>query len=217
MAKGEKQFIVIGLGRFGSSVAKKLAELGADVMAVDRDERSVNEASEYATYSVQADMTDPAAVKAVGLQDFDVAVVTIGTDIQSSVLITMICKEAGIRQVIAKAQNDLHARLLKKVGADRVVLPEYEMGEKLAAMLLSPDILDYIKLSDDFDLVEMPVLPEWSGKSIREADIRRRYGLNIIAINRGGKIDISIDPDDVLRREDLIFVIGPKKSIRKIK
>ena len=167
-----KQFVVIGLGRFGESVAKTLYSLGHDVLAIDMDEDSVQEISDSVTHAVQMDATDESALKTLGLRNFDVAVVTIGSNIQASVMITLLVKELGVKYIIAKGQSDLHAKVLYKIGADRVILPEKDMGIRVAHNIASSNILDYIELSEDYSILEIRALSIWVGKSLKELKLR---------------------------------------------
>ena len=160
-----KQFVIIGLGRFGLSVAKTLYDLGNDVLAIDMDEDLVQEISDNVTHAVQLDATDENALRSLGIRNFDVAVVTIGSNIQASVMVTLLVKELGVKYIIAKGHSDLHAKVLYKIGADRVVLPEKDMGVRVAHNLVSDSILDYIELSAEYSIMEIRSLNEWHGKS----------------------------------------------------
>ena len=211
-----KQFAISGLGRFGSSVAQTLYMLGHDVLVVDSDAERVDEISDYVTHAVQADATDEGALKALGLRNFDVAVVTIGTDIQSSILITLLCKELGVKHVIAKAQNELHAKVLYKIGADKVVFPERDMGMRVAHTLVSNNILDFIELSPDYSMLEMAVMEDWIGYTLKDLELRNRYGINVIAIKRDNGIEISPNGNNILLSGDVLLVIGSVKDIRKL-
>jgi len=210
-----KQFVVIGLGRFGSSIAKTLYSLGNEVMAIDNDEETVQNISDFVTHAVQADATDEATIKSLGIRNFDVAVVTIGSNIQSSVMITLLLKELGIKYVIAKAHNELHAKVLYKIGADRVVFPERDMGVRVAHNLCSSNILDYIELSPDYNIMEITAIEEWENKSFRELDMRNKYGFNVMAIKRSSEINVSPKADDVIRPGDVLVVISETENIRK--
>lgn len=212
----KKQFVVIGCGRFGSSVAQKLFEMGSEVMVVDRSEETVQNISESVTYAVQADATDENALKSLGIRNFDVAVVTIGQDIQSSILVTLMLKELGIKHIVAKAQNSLHAKVLYRIGADRVVFPEREMGARIAKNLVSDNILDYIELAPDYSVVEVIALEEWVGKSLKDLNIRARYGINVMAIKNGLDINIAVDADEVIKEGDVLVVIGHNDDLEKI-
>lgn len=212
----KKQFVIIGCGRFGSSVAKKLYELGAEVMAVDEHEETVQNISDFVTYAVQADATDEKTIKSLGIRNFDVAVVSIGGDIQSSILITLMLKELGVKYVVAKAQNDLHGKVLYRIGADRVVFPEREMGIRVASNLVSDNILEYIELAPDYSIMEIVALPLWMGKTLKEIDMRNEYGINVMAIKHGEDIDITISANEVIKEGDVLVVIGHNDNLKKI-
>ena len=169
-----KQFVIIGLGRFGSSVAKTLYALGHDVLAIDSNEDLVQEISDSVTHAVQMDATDENALRTLGLRNFDVAVVTIGANIQASVMATLLVKDMGIKYIIAKGNSDLHAKVLYKIGADRVILPEKDMGVRVAHNLVSSSILDYIELSPDYSIIEIESPKEWYGKSMKELSLRSK-------------------------------------------
>lgn len=211
-----KQYAIIGMGRFGSSVARTLYSLGHDVLAIDRDEEQIERISDYVTHAVQGDATDESVLQALGLGDFDVAVVTIGGDLQSSILICLLCKEMGVRTVVAKAQNELHARVLRKIGVDKVVFPERDMGMRLAHSLVSSNILDYIELSPDYSLMELSAPASWEGKSLKDLDMRVQYGVNVMAIRHDDNINISPRGDDVIAAGDALVIIGANEDIRRL-
>lgn len=211
-----KQFVIIGCGRFGSSVAKKLNELGCEVMAVDASEDTIQNISDSVTYAVQADATDENALKAMGIRNFDVAVITIGANIQASIMVTLMVKELGIKHVVAKAQNEMHAKVLYKIGADRVVFPEREMGVRVAKNLVSNKILDYIELSEDYTIVEVPPLKAWVGKSLIEIDVRAQFSINVIAIKNAEGININVMPNQLIQEHDVLVVIGHNDDIRRV-
>ena len=211
-----KQFVVIGLGRFGESVAKTLYGLGHDVLAIDMDEDMVQEISDSVTHAVQMDATDESALRTLGLRNFDVAVVTIGSNIQASVMVTLLVKDLGVKYIIAKGQSDLHAKVLYKIGADRVVLPEKDMGVRVAHNLVSASILDYIELSPDYSIMEMKALEEWNGKNLTELKLRSRYGINVMAIKKDDDINISPSADEVISSDDIIAAIGSAEDLAKI-
>ncbi|MCX7950606.1 MAG: TrkA family potassium uptake protein [Clostridiales bacterium] len=211
-----KQFVVIGLGRFGSSIAKTLYSLGHEVLAIDVDEEVVQDISDHVTHAVQADATDEATLKSLGIRNFDIAVITIGSDVQSSVLVTLLVKELGVKYVIAKAQNELHAKVLYKIGADRVVFPERDMGIRVAHNLCSSNILDYIELSADYSIMEVTALDEWENRSLKELNMRSNYGINIMAIKRGNDINIAPSADEVIKHGDVLVVIGGTDDIKNI-
>lgn len=211
-----KQFAVIGLGRFGSSVAKTLYSLGNEVLAIDSEEDVVQEIADSVTHAVQLDATDENALRSLGIRNFDIAVVAIGSDIQSSIMVTLLVKEMGVKYLIAKANNDLHAKVLHKIGADRVVLPEKDMGVRVAHNLMTTNILDYIELSPDYSIAEMEVPEEWSGKTLRELDLRVRHGVNVMAIKRENSINISPSAGDRLLFGDVIVAIGGTEELSRL-
>lgn len=180
------------------------------------DEDSVQEIADNVTHAVQMDATDESALKTLGLRNFDVAVVTIGSNIQASVMITLLVKELGVKYIIAKGQSDLHAKVLYKIGADRVVLPEKDMGVRVAHNLVSASILDFIELSPDYSIMELRVLNEWDGKSLKELKLRSRYGINIMAIKKGESIDISPKAEDILSADDIIVAIGSADDLSNL-
>lgn len=211
-----KQFIVIGLGRFGQSVAKTLFQMGYDVLAVDDDETTIQEISDSVTHAVQMDATDEYSLRTLGVRNFDIAVVSIGTNIQSSIMVTLNLKEAGVKKVIAKATNEMHAKLLTKIGADRVILPEYDMGVRVAHNLVSSNILDFIELSPDYSIIEVKAPESWVGKDIKTLDVRAKYGINIMAIKSGTDINISPRATDLVDTDDILVVIGSIDDLSKI-
>ena len=208
-----KQFAVIGCGRFGSSVAKTLYNEGHDVLVIDKDPVIVQEIADQVTYAVQVDTIDESALKSLGLTNYDVVIVSIGADIQASILTTLICKEIGVKKIIAKAQTEIHGRLLNKVGADSVVFPERDMG--VAHNLVSPSILDYIELSPDYSIVEISVLDEWEGKSLLDLRLPSKYGVNILAIKHENDINISPNANYKIVLGDVLVVIGNNKDLSK--
>lgn len=211
-----KQFVIIGLGRFGSSIAKTLYSLGNDVLAIDKDEDIVQEIADSVTHAVQLDATDENALRSLGIRNFDVAVVTIGENIQSSIMATLLVKELGVKYIIAKGHNDLHAKVLKKIGADRVVLPEKDMGIRVAHNLVSANILDYIELSDEYSVMEIQVLDDWTGKTLDALKLRRKYGINVMAIKKGDEVNLSPSADDVIEENDIIVAIGSANDLSRL-
>ena len=211
-----KQFVIIGLGRFGSSVAKTLYALGHDVLAIDSNEDLVQEISDSVTHAVQMDATDENALRTLGLRNFDVAVVTIGANIQASVMATLLVKDMGIKYIRAKGNSDLHAKVLYKIGADRVILPEKDMGVRVAHNLVSSSILDYIELSPDYSIIEIESPKEWYGKSMKELSLRSKYGINVMAIKRNNEVNISPDADDVINKDDIVVAIGSAEDLTKL-
>ena len=211
-----KQFAILGLGRFGCSVTKTLAENGYDVLACDKDIDIVREMSQFATQAMQVDVTDEMALSSLGLSNFDVVVVAIGNDLEPCVMATLFAKQCGAKYVIAKANNQTQKKILEKIGADRVVLPEWEMGEKIATELTSTHILDYIKLSKDFGIVEISPLPQWVGLSLHKSNIRAVTGINIVAIKRGKSVIASPKPDVVIESGDILVAVSDYKDLHRL-
>lgn len=211
-----KQFVVIGCGRFGTSIAKTLNNLGHEVLAIDYEEDLVQEISSYVTHAVQADATDEKAIEALGIKNFDTVIITIGTDIQSSVLATILVKELGVERVVVKAHDELHAKVLYKIGADKVVFPERDMGIRLAHNLVSTNILDYIDLSPTHNIVEITPPKEWHDKTLKELNTREKHGINIIAIKRNNSLNMTPNADTIITEDDIILVSGDKKEIEKL-
>jgi len=212
----KKQFVVIGLGRFGSSVATTLSEMGYEVLGIDIDEKRVHEHLDVITHVVQADATDEHALKALGIRNFDIVVIAIGEDIQASIMATLIIKEMGVPMVVVKARNELHRKLLKKLGADKVIFPERDMGVRVAHNLISPNILDFIEFAEDYSLADISVPPSMVGKSLAELNIRARYGCNVIAIKSGKHINIAPRAEDRLQAGDVMVVIGHNDDLQRL-
>ena len=211
-----KSFAVIGIGRFGESVAKTLIELGNEVLAIDKNPDRIHDISEFVTHAVEADIMDESNLKELGLRNFDVVIVSIGSDIEASIMATLLAKELGVKRVVAKAQSELHGKVLKKIGADKVVFPERDMGTRLAHNLTSSNILDYIELSPDFSILEINAIKEWIGKDLKELRIRNKYGVNVIAIKSGANVNISPSPNDIINENDVIVIIGNSDDIKQI-
>lgn len=209
-------FAVIGLGRFGSSVATTLSEMGYEVMAVDNDEMKVQELSHAVTHAVQADATDEDAMRALGIRNVDCAVISIGQNIQASILSTLLLKGLGVPYVAAKAQNELHGRVLDKVGADRVIYPERDMGIRVARNLVSSNLLDYLELSPDYSILETVASPRVIGKTLGELNLRARLGISIIAIRHGDNINLSPGADDMISEGDTLVVMGRTSQLDKL-
>ena len=208
-----KQFLVLGLGRFGISVARTLCELGQEVLAVDTNEDLVEAIAPHVTQAMQMDATDEEALSSLDVQSFDAAIVSIGQNTRDSILVSVLLKELGIPYLIAKANDELHAKVLRKIGADRVVFPERDMGSRLARSLLTPHVLELMELSGDYQIIEIRVPSKWVGNSILELNVRRRYGLNILAVHRGEHFMVSPAPDMPFEREDTVLVMGRKEDV----
>lgn len=210
----KKQFAVIGLGRFGSSVAKTLYSLGFEVLAIDSNEQRIQENIEHVTHAVQADSTDEDALRALGIRNFNTVVVAIGQNIQASILTTLLLKELGVPMLIVKAQNELHGKVVHKIGADKVIFPERDMGQRVAHNLISSNILDFIELSSDYSIVEIQASKQMSGKNLRQLDIRAKYGCNVIAIKGVQDMNIAPHAEDIIHEHDILVVVGDNEHIR---
>ncbi|QNM04300.1 potassium channel family protein [Qiania dongpingensis] len=213
MAK--KEFAVFGLGEFGSSIAIALEENGCQVMAIDSNEARVQEISEFVTHAACANVADQAVVKSLGVQNMDGVIVGIGEDMESSIMATISAKECGVPYVLAKANSDIHATVLKKVGADQVIFPEKAMGIRLGRNLASGNFIDTIELSKKFSMVEIEVPQSWVGKTLRQLDLRNR-GINIIA--RKGEMEdivLIVDPDRILQGHETFIIIGSNKDLER--
>ncbi|MBA5851054.1 TrkA family potassium uptake protein [Clostridium sp. cel8] len=212
----KKQYLVVGLGRFGRAIASTLYELGNDVLAVDSNEDNVQEISPYVTQAIQTDATEEENLLALGVNNFDVAIIGIGVDIQSSVIVTLLLKEMGVKYVLVKANSELHAKILYKIGADKVVFPEKDTAIRVAHNLVSNNILDFIRLSPEYRVAEILCIDKWEQKDLKELDMRAKYGINIIAIKREDDIKISPTSDFKLLKNDIIVAIGKQKDIEKL-
>jgi len=212
-----KQFIVVGLGRFGSSVAKTLAENEYNVLAIDTDEERVQMIANAVTHAVEADATDEDALKTLGVRNFDVAVVSIGDNIHANILATLILKELGVPYVVVKAQDTLHGKVLSKVGADRVVYPERDMGVRIAHNLISSNVLDYIEFAPDYSIVEIVASDKMEGKSLSELQFRSNYGVNVMAIKRGKELNVTPGANDKVLEGDVLIVMGQNDDLDKLK
>ena len=212
-----KSYAVFGLGRYGIAVAKELVNNGADVLAVDIDEDIVNSAVADIPFCRCADITDPEVIKQLGISNVDVVIVAMANNLEASVMSVILCKEAGVKMVIAKCADEMQGKILCKVGADKVVYPENESGVRLAKNLLSAGMVDLIDLSDDISVIEIPVREKWVGKTLIELDLRKKYAINIIAIRNGEDILINVDPNVQLSNEMQLVVIINKTNINKLK
>ncbi len=209
----KKQFVIVGLGRFGQSVAKTLYSLGNEVLVIDKNEDLIQDIADDVTHAVQVDATDEGALKQLGLSNFDVAVISIGGSIQSSIMATLLVKELGVKYIIAKGNGELHAKVLRKIGADRVILPEQDMGVRVAHNIASSSILDYIELSPDYSIMEIEALKEWRGKALAELNLRKKYGINVMAIKNGEKVNLNPAADDIIEKGNIIVAIGSAEAL----
>ncbi|WP_324717983.1 TrkA family potassium uptake protein [Carboxydochorda subterranea] len=210
-----RQFAVIGLGRFGSSVASTLYKQGQEVLAIDNVEDRVQEMAPHVTHAVQADATDEQAMRAIGIRNFDVVIVAIG-EIEASILATSVVKGLGVRYVVAKALSDLHGRVLERVGADRVVYPERDMGVRVAHNLLSGNIIDYIELMPGYSIVEVTAKEGFIGRTLRELDFRAKYGITVLAIRRGTEVIVAPNPDTTIEKEDVLVAMGEDERLEEL-
>ncbi|WP_442599327.1 potassium channel family protein [Neobacillus sp. D3-1R] len=210
-----KEFAVIGLGRFGGSICRELADQGMEVMAIDNNEERVNQFAMIASHAVVGDTTDEAVLKSLGIRNFDHVIVAIGDDIQSSILTTLILKELGVKNITVKAQNDYHEKVLRKIGADHVVHPERDMGKRIAHNIVSNNVLDYLELSDQHSIVEIVASSKLDGYSLIDLDIRAKYGINIVAIKRETEILVSPQASEAIRKGDILIVIGADADINR--
>lgn len=211
-----RQFVIIGCGRFGASVAKTLYKLGYEVMVVDKDINIIQEMSECVTHAIQADASDENALRALGIRNFDVAVITIGSNVQDSIMATLLVKELGVKTVITKAQSEIHGKVLKKIGADKVVFPERDMGVRVAHNLISSNILDVIELMPDYSIIEVVALKEWEDQALIDLRLPKRLGVSIMAIKTGDKINITPYAQDIIKKDDVVVLLGHNDNLKKI-
>ena len=225
-----RQFAIIGLGRFGFSVARTLSERGFEVLAIDSDEVRVSEASEFCAHAVQLDATDERALKEIGITDFDVVIVSIGEDIEASTLITLLLKEMGVKTVVSKALTELHGKILRRIGADRVVFPERDMGVRVAESLTSPSISDYIELSPTHSILEISAPDPFAGRDLKQLDLRARYGVTVIAVRRKvprltseghteleEEIVVAPRSEEKIVKGDLLMLLGRDEDLEKVR
>ena len=206
--KHKQSFAVFGLGRYGTALAKELVQSGADVLAVDSDKDIVNSVVQDIPLSKCADVTDPEVIKQLGISNVDVVVIAMATNLEASVMATMLCKEAGVKTVIAKCGNEMECKILSKIGADQVIFPEKESGVRLAKKLVNFGLVDLVELSKDASLFELKVRPEWVGKSLIELNLRKKYGFNVVAIFENEEVNTYIAPDRPLDDSMRLIVIG---------
>ena len=210
-----KQMAVLGLGRFGASVARSLVQHGVEVMGVDNDPEKVADIAPDITHAVQADVMDADALDSLGLRNFDVVILSI-KDVEISCVTAMTLKDRGVRFVVAQAGGDAHAKILERIGADKVIMPEKDMGIRLARNLSSNNLIDYMELSARHSLMEIQALDEWVGHTLRESNIRLKYGINVVAIRSGRVLNVSPAGDDIIHDGDLLVVIGENADLEKL-
>jgi len=217
-----RSIAVIGLGRFGSAAASTLVELGQDVVGIDSDQERVDALSEVLLEAVRLDATDERSLRSAGIQNVDVAIISIGENVESSVLVVMLVRELGVKTIIAKATTPLHGRILERLGVTRVIFPEREMAERLAHSLVVPNVIDYIELSRDFSIVEIPAPEEFVGRTLKQIELRPRYGLTLIALKRpsesgeGVVTNIAPTADDVIRLGDVLALLGSNDRLAQL-
>lgn len=210
-----KEFAVIGLGRFGGSICRTLSDQGMEVLAIDVNEERVNEYSKIASHAVVGDTTDETVLKSLGIRNFDHVIVAIGDNIHASILTTLILKELGVQNITVKAQNNYHEKILSKIGANKVVHPERDMGKRIAHNIISNNVLDYLELSDEHSIVEIVAGSHIDGHTLIELNIRAKFNINIVAIKRDNNIMITPIANEVIRKDDILIVIGADVNISR--
>ena len=215
--KSKKTYAVFGLGRYGIAVAKELVENGMEVIAVDSEQQIVNDAAAYLPVCKCADVTDAEVISRLDISNIDIVIVCMASNLEASVMAVTLCKEAGVKTVIAKCASEMHRKILLRVGADQVVFPENESGIRLAKNLLSSGFIDMISLSSDVSVVEIGVKDEWCGKNLIELDLRKKYGFNIVAVKKGENVNVSINPEKPLDAESSLIVIANTAKLSKLK
>ena len=215
--KAKRTYAVFGLGRYGTAVARELVEHGMEVIAVDNEEKIVNDAAAYLPVCKCADITDAEVISRLGIGNIDTVIVCMAGNLEASVMAITLCKEAGARTVIAKCANEMQQKILLRVGADQVVFPEHESGIRLAKNLLSSGFIDMISLSKDVSMVEIDMKEEWRGKNLIELNLRKKYGFNIVGIKKGENVNVNINPEQVLDAESSLIVIANTAKLGKLK
>lgn len=211
-----KEIVVIGLGRMGRSVAETFSDRGGHVIAIDIEQKNVDDISDRVAYAIRADVTDTETIKQLGISNVDAAVVSMGGNFEASIIAIILCKEMGIPYVIAKALNKLQGHILEKVGADKVLYPEVEMGQRLAMNLLYGNFVDVVTLSDKISIIETAVPKKWVGKTLIELDIRKKYGFNIVGIKQQGTLSIDVKADEPLKESSELVVLGNDKQLTRV-
>lgn len=213
----KKTYAVFGLGRYGIAVARELVNNGAEVIAVDTDERIVNAAADELPICKCADITDPEVIRQLGISNVDVVIIAMANNLEASVMAVTLCKEIGVKTVIAKSANEMHQKILKRVGADKVVFPENESGIRLAKNLLSSGFVDMVSLAKNVSMIELDVKTEWVGKNLIELNLRKKYSINVVAVRKGDMVSVDIDPHAPLQTDDKLIVIANTERISKLK
>ena len=213
----KKTYAVFGLGRYGIAVARELVHNGVEVIAVDMDERIVNAAADELPICKCADITDPEVIRQLGISNVDVVIIAMANNLEASVMAVTLCKEIGVKTVIAKSANEMHQMILNRVGADKVVFPENESGIRLAKNLLSSGFVDMVSLAKYVSMIELDVKPEWVGKNLIELNLRKKYSINVVAIRKGEAVSVDIDPHAPLQADDKLIVIANTEKLAKLK
>ncbi len=212
----KQTYAVLGMGRYGSAVAKELTDDGAEVLAIDKDENVVNAFASQVSVCKCADVTDIETLRQLGISNVDVVIVAFASHLEASVMAIMLCKEVGVKTVIAKCDNEMHGKILSRVGADKIIFPEYESGVRLAKNLLSSGFMDLIELAKDVAMLELEVRPDWVGKTIKELNLRKRFSVNIVALCEEKSVSINIDPDMELKAGMRMIVIANPSKLGKM-
>ena len=211
-----KQFAVFGVGKFGESVAVELQRLGCEVIAVDKDMERVEHIADSVSYAMQADFGDPDFIYSLGTRNLDGVVIAESVNLEASIMATVVCKEIGVPYVVVKTKNERHAEILKRIGADSVISPEKEIGIKLARNLMQASFTDWIALSPDYSIAESDVPKNWIGKSLKELDIRKEYGVIVVGIKQNSQVEVNPDPDEKLNKDMILILVGANEDLRKI-
>lgn len=213
----KKTYAVFGLGRYGIAVARELVHSGVEVIAVDMDEKIVNAAADELPICKCADITDPEVIRQLGISNVDVVIIAMANNLEASVMAVTLCKEIGIKTVIAKSANEMHQKILNRVGADKVVFPENESGIRLAKNLLSSGFVDMVSLAKNVSMIELDVKTDWVGKNLIELNLRKKYSFNVVAVRKGDMVSVDIDPHEPLQAEDKLIVIANTEKLSKLK
>ena len=212
----KKQFAVFGLGSFGESIALELQKLGCEVVAVDKDMERVNGIADSVSYAMQADIGDPEFIRSLGTRNLDAVVIAEAESLEASIMAALECKEIGVPNVNEKTKNSRHATVLKKIGVDTIIFPEKEMGVRLAKNLMSASFTDWIALSPAYSIVETPMPAKWSGKTLKELDVRRNYEVNVVGIKSGAHVEVNPDPLEVLRKDMVLILVGSNTALEAL-
>lgn len=213
---GKKEYIVIGLGQFGMSIAQTLMQNDCEVLALDINEKRTRAIADSVTCAVTGNVMDAELLAGLGIRNFDGAVIAIGENMEASIMATMVVNELGVPHILAKAQSELHAKILRKVGADRVVLPEWEMGIRYANNMVHDNFFDAVELSPDISMMEINVRREWEGKSLKQLNMRAKYKINVIGIKSEDGFDVNPDPDEPLNANSKLVSIGRNEVLNKL-